>query len=96
MAGDDLPNSRIGPIGPMYIYDFLDYLENRNATSHAVAVALIEATRRYGPALAGAVKIAEGVYEARVHIGYGLEAVVEFERDRTENLQPVLGEVVKR
>jgi hypothetical protein len=95
MSGDDLPEFRIGPIGPMYVYDLLDYLSQRNATSLGSALALIEATRRYGPAIAGAVQIAEGVFEARVHIGYGLNAVIEFERDRAGTLQPVVGEVVK-
>jgi hypothetical protein len=96
MAGSDSPNAPIGPIGPMYIYDLLDFLEQRNATAHGVALALTEAVRRYGPGVAGAVQIAEGVFEARVHIGYGFEAVIEFERDRAGALQPVLGEVVKR
>jgi hypothetical protein len=96
MSGDELPDSRIGPIGPMYVYDLLDYLEQRNATSHGAALALIEAVRRYGPAVAGAVKISEGVFEARVHIGYGFDVVIELERDRLGFLQPVLGEVIKR
>jgi hypothetical protein len=96
MAAGDTPDSRIGPTGPMYHYDLLDYLEQRNATSHAAVLAHIETARRYGASVAGAVKIADGVFEARVHIGYGLDAVIEFERDRTGTLQPVLGEVVKR
>lgn len=96
MSGSETPDSRIGPIGPTYFYDLLDYLEKRNATSRDAVLAHIELTRVYGPAVAGAIKVAEGIYEIRVHIGYGLVAVIELERDRNGKLQPVLGEVVKR
>lgn len=96
MSGNETPDSKVGPIGPMYFYDLLDYLETRNATSHDAVLAHIELTRVYGLAVAGAVEIAKGIYEIRVHIGYGLVAVLELERDRNGRLQPVLGEVVKR
>ena len=65
MSGDETPDSRIEPIGPMYVTDLLDHLKERNATSFAVALAQIETARRYGPEVAGAVKIEEGLYEVR-------------------------------
>jgi hypothetical protein len=80
----------------MYVNDLLDYLKRHNATSRNAVLAQIEAARRYGSAVAGAVRITEEVYEIRVHIGYGLYAVIELERDRAGTLQPVLGEIVTR
>jgi uncharacterized protein YodC (DUF2158 family) len=96
MSGDNLPDSRIGPIGPMYITDFLVYLKARNQTSFGVVLAAIETVRSYGPAMIQAERIADGEYKFRVHIGYGLNAVVEMERDKTGKLQPVFGEIVNR
>jgi hypothetical protein len=95
MSGDNLPDSPIGPIGPMYITDFLDYLKIRNATSFNVVLATIEATRIFGPAVTKAETLSDSVFQVRVHIGYGLIAVIEMERDRTGALHPVLGEVAK-
>jgi hypothetical protein len=86
----------VSTTGKKRVYDLLDYLEKRNATSHNAALVHLEVARRYGPAVAGAVRITEGLYESRVHIGYGLNAVFELEEDRAGIVQPVLGKIVKR
>ena len=96
MSGDDIPNSRIGPIGPMYIVDFLDYLKARNLTSWREALTIIQVTRRYGPGVAKAEMIGEESCRVRTHIGYGLDAVIEMDKDREGKWEPVLGEIVKR
>lgn len=89
-ADDDL-----GPIGPMYITDFLDYLNKRNPNSRGAVLGMIQAARTYGVSVSKAEKIHDNVYLVRTHIGSGLEAIVEMERDRGGRLQPVFGEIVK-
>ena len=96
MSGDDTPDSRIGPVGPMYIVDLLEYLKARNYASWLEAMTIIKTIQRYGQDLAKAERLDDNVCEVRTHIGYGLEAVIEMERDRNGKWQPVFGKIVKR
>ncbi len=95
MSGDELPDSRIGPIGPMYIVDLLAYLKTRNHASWLEVSTLIELVRLSGPVLAKAEMLDENSCTVRVHVGYGLFAVIEMDRDRTGRWEPILGQIVK-
>ncbi len=96
MSGKETPDSRLGPIGPMYVVDFLDHIRVRNESSCLEALSIIRVIGRYGTAVAKAEMLDENCCVVRTHIGYGLEAVIEMERDRSGKWQPVIGEIVKR
>lgn len=96
MSGNDTPDSQIGPIGPMYVTDLLKYLKARNQTSWQEALAIIRVVWRYGPNVAKAEMRGDSSCVVRTHIGYGLEAIIEMDRDRDGEWKPVLGQIVKR
>lgn len=90
MMGDHEPEP--DQPGSMYFYDFIEHIrENYPYASWLVLTEEIQFTRRAGPELARAKKLADGVYQIRVHVGGGKFAVVELERGRTGQLEPVLG-----
>lgn len=96
MSGDETPDFKIGPTGPMYIVDLLNFLKARNQTSWQEALAIIRMTWRYGPNVVKAEMLDKDICLVRTHIGYGLDAVIEMERDREGEWQPVIGQIVKR
>lgn len=96
MSGDETPDSRFGPIGPMYIIDLLEYLKARNHASWQEVLTIIWVVQRYGLEVAKARKLSDDNCEVRTHIGYGLEAVIELDRNREGKWQPVFGQIVKR
>ena len=80
----------------MYIVDLLEYLKVRNQTSWMEALSIIETIKLFGPKVAKAEMLGETVCVGRTHIGYGLEVVIEMDRDRAGEWTPVFGQIEKR
>jgi hypothetical protein len=80
----------------MYYVDLLDYLKVRNHASWVEAVGIIRTTWRYGPQFVKAEMMDDQRCIVRTHIGYGLEAEFEMDRDRDGKWQPVFGQIVQR
>jgi hypothetical protein len=87
-AGEDPDPSS----GMMYFIDFAEKIrENWPHSSWILLVEEVQFVRRAGPEMARAMKVAEGIYRISVHIGGGTRAIIEFERDRNGQCQPILG-----